>query len=59
MILAIIGIFLDKGFKYEQYLCNSCHDFMQKAMNFNGVVTACVKESNYRIRFWYMSNDMQ
>ena len=22
--------FLDKGFKYEPYLCNSCHHLMQK-----------------------------
>ena len=59
VILVIIGIFLDKGFKYEQYLCNGCHDFMQKAMNFNYGATACVKESDYRTHFWYMSNDMQ
>ena len=29
--------FLDKGFKYEPYLCNGCHDLMQTAMNFNDV----------------------
>ena len=22
-----------KNFKYESYLCNGCHDLMQKAMN--------------------------
>ena len=27
--------FLDKKFKYEPYLCNGCHNLMQKAMNFN------------------------
>ena len=26
--------FLDKNFNYEKYLCNGCHDLMQKAMNF-------------------------
>ena len=26
--------FKDIGFKYEPYLCNGCHDLMQKAMNF-------------------------
>ena len=25
----------DIGFKNESYLCNGCHDLMQKAMNFN------------------------
>ena len=24
--------FKDTGFKYENYLCNGCHDLMQKAM---------------------------
>ena len=24
--------FKDIGFKYEPYLCNGCHDLMQKAM---------------------------
>ena len=24
--------FLDKNFNYEKYLCNECHDLMQKAM---------------------------
>ena len=30
--------FLDKRFKYEPYLCNSCHDLMQKAMNFSFIL---------------------
>ena len=29
--------FKNIGFKYEKYLCNSCHDLMQKAMSFNNV----------------------
>ena len=48
-------VLLDKGFKYEPYLCNGCHDLMQKAMNFNDVAFVSVKESDYRIHFWYMS----
>ena len=49
--------FKEIGFKYEPYLCNSCHDLMQKAMSFNNVAIVCVKGSAYRIRFWYMSKD--
>ena len=41
--------FKDIGFKYEPYLCNGCHDLMQKAMSFNDVAV--------RINFWYMSKD--
>ena len=29
--------FLNKGFKYEPYLCNGCHDLKQKAINLNDV----------------------
>ena len=29
--------FKDIGFKYEKYLCNGCHNLMQKAMSFNNV----------------------
>ena len=48
--------FLDKIFTYESYLCNGCHDLMQKAMNFN-VAIVFVKGSNYRIHFWYMNKN--
>ena len=30
---------------------------MQKAMNFNDVAIVSVKESDYRIHFWYMSKN--
>ena len=26
--------FLDKNFNYDPYLCNGCHDLMQKVMSF-------------------------
>ena len=45
------------GFKYEPYLCNGCHDLMQKATSFNNVAIVYVKGSAYRIHFWYMSKD--
>ena len=48
--------FLDKNFNYEKYLCNGCHNLMQKAMNFN-VAIASIKRNDYRIHFWYMSKN--
>ena len=42
--------FKDVGFKYEPYICNGCHDLMQKAMSFN-VAVVYVKGSAYRIHF--------
>ena len=49
--------FLDKGFKYEPYLCNGCRDLMQKAMSFNDAAIASIKLNDYRIQFWYISKD--
>ena len=49
--------FKDIGFKYEPYLCNEYRDIMQKAMGFNNIAIVYIKESAYRIHFWYMSKD--
>ena len=49
--------FLDKNFNYEPYLCNGCHDLMQKAINFNDVAIVSIKGNDYRIHFWYMNKD--
>ena len=47
--------FLDKDFSYEPYLCNRCHDLMQKAMNFNDVAIVSIKGNDYRIHFTHMA----
>ena len=49
--------FKDIDFKYEPYLCNGCHDLMQKSMGFNNIAIVYIKESAYRIHFWHMSKD--
>ena len=49
--------FKNIGFKYESYLCNGCHDLMQKVINFNDVAIVSIKGCYYRIHFWYMSKD--
>ena len=49
--------FKDTGFKYEPYLCNGCHDVMQKATSFNNIAIVYVKGNACRINFWYMSKD--
>ena len=49
--------FLDKIFNYEPYLCNGCHDLMQKVMIFNDVPIVSIKGADYRIHFWYMSKN--
>ena len=49
--------FKDIGLKYESYLCNGCHDLMQKTMSFNDVAIVYVNRSAYRIHIDYMSKD--
>ena len=49
--------FKDIGFKFEPYLCNGCHDLMQKAISFNNIAIVYIKESAHRIYFWYTSKD--
>ena len=49
--------FNDIGFKCEPYLCNGCHDLMQKAMSFHNIAIVYIKGSAYRINFWYTSKD--
>ena len=49
--------FKNIGFKYEKYLCNGCHDLMQKAISFNNIAIVYDKGNAYRIHFLYMSKD--
>ena len=48
---------LDKNFNYEPYLCNGCHELMQKAMSFNDVAIASIKGNDYKVAFWRMNKD--
>ena len=45
VIFATIWYFLSNNFSYEAYLCNGCHDLMQKATSFDDIA------------FWYMSKN--
>ena len=47
--------FLDKNFNYDPYLCNGCHDLMQKAMSFKNAAIVSIKGNDYRIHFCYIS----
>ena len=57
LIFVTIGILKILVLNMKLYLCNGCHDLMQKAMSFNDVAIVYVKGSAYRIHFWYMSKD--
>ena len=49
--------FKDIGFKYKKYLCNGCHDLMQKAISFKNVAIIYIEGNAYRINFWCMNKD--
>ena len=49
--------FRDIVFKFDPYICNNCHDLMQKTISFNNIAIVYVKRNAYRIHFWYMSKD--
>ena len=49
--------FKNIGLKYERYLCNACHNLMQKALSFNNIAIVHVEGNAYRTNFWYMSKD--
>ena len=36
--------FIDKNFNYQKYICNGCHDLMQKAISFNNVAIVVITE---------------
>ena len=57
VIFATIGIFLNKNLSYEPYLCNGCHDLMQKAMNMNDIAIVSIKGNDCTIHFWYMTKN--
>ena len=44
--------FRNIDYKYDPYLCNGCHDLMQKALTFDDVAIVSIKVNNDRIHFW-------
>ena len=49
--------FLVKNFNYEPYLCNGCHDLMQKAITFKNIAIVSIKGNDCRIHFCYISKN--
>ena len=49
--------FKNIGFKCKPYLCNGCHDLMQKAMSFDNIAIVYIKGNAYRIHIWFMSKN--
>ena len=51
--------FKDIGFKYQQYVCNGCHDFSMVVQKLDDFVILKVKGVDYRCCGVHMSKKMQ
>ena len=51
--------FKDIGFKYEPYLCNGCHNLMQKGISFNNIAIVFIKGSVWEFIFGIWVKMMQ
>ena len=38
---------LNKGFKFQMYVCNRCHDLLMMSMNLSDIVILSIKGSDY------------
>ena len=41
-------VFLDRGFKFQAYVCNGCHDVLMMSVNFNVIAILNINGANYR-----------
>ena len=41
-------VFLNKGFKFQTYVCNRCHDLLMLSMNLNNIAIFKIKNGDYR-----------
>ena len=48
-------IFLDKGFKFQSYVCYGCHDLLMMPMNLNDISILNVCGINYCCNFYGIS----
>ena len=53
--ICLYWYFKNIGFKFDSYLCNGCHDLMQKSTSNNNIAIVYIKRNAYRIHFCYMS----
>ena len=47
-IFITIGIFFNKGFKFQTYVCNRCHDLSRMSIDLNDIIILRIKNSDYR-----------
>ena len=43
-----IGIFFDKGFRFQTDVCNWCHDVLMMSMNFSNIAILNINGADHR-----------
>ena len=57
VIYVVIGIFVDRNFNYQKYMCNGCHDMSLKAISLHNLCIGYNNGNAYRINFAFMSKN--
>ena len=42
----LLWYFLNKGFKFQTYVCNRCHDLLLMSMNVSNIAFSKIKKAN-------------
>ena len=40
-------VFLNKEFKFQSYVCNTCHDLVTMSINLNDIANSNIKSADY------------
>ena len=50
-----IGFFKDVGFKFEEHVCNGCHDLLTMAYSLENIAILSAKRAAFRCILWDIS----
>ena len=45
--ICLYWYFLNKGFKFQKYVCNRCHDLLMTSMNLSNIAILKIKNADY------------
>ena len=52
-----IGFFKDVGFKFEEYVCNGCHDLLTMDYSLENIAILSAKGTTFRCILWGISRN--
>ena len=52
-----IGFFEDVGFKFEENVCNGCHDLLKMAYSLEHIAISSAKGATFRCILWGTSRN--